>query len=94
MWICARCGTEAQKPEVCSGCGSSMKPFDPPPKEERFQFCLLTYPPGKTKATEFIGPFPSVMAADQWWEQHMAPHGYHFNDYEVLLMENPNERET
>lgn len=92
MWICAACGTEAQRPEICSGCGSNMKPFEQAdkPKEERYRFCLVMYPSGKTKATEFVGPFPSVMSADQWWDTHRSgKEGYGYADYEVVLMEAP-----
>jgi hypothetical protein len=87
MWICAACGTEAQKPETCSGCGSPMKPFDQPPKEERYQFVLIVHRSGDGDS-EAYGPFPSVMSADQWADS------LDHRDYEVVLMENPNERET
>lgn len=92
MWICARCGTEAQRPETCSGCGSSMKPFgvEETPKEVRYHFVLAMYPAGKTRAIEFVGPFPDVMSADQWWDTHRSgKEGYGYNDYEVVLMEAP-----
>jgi hypothetical protein len=90
MWICARCGTEAQRPETCSGCGSAMKPFDQPPKEDRYQFVMLAYT--KDKTIDVIGPFPDVMTADQWWEAHQFEARFtgNYRDYEVVLMENPN----
>jgi hypothetical protein len=84
MWICARCGTEAQQPEICSGCGSNMKPFDQPSKEERFRFVLIDL-----KDPAAYGPFPSVISADMWAEKHV-----NHNDTRVVLMENPNDRET
>lgn len=68
MWICAKCGTEAQQPEICSGCGSSMKPFDSQPA---FAFVLLLHERSYDETPDFIlGPFPTVMEADQWWEAH------------------------
>lgn len=92
MWICAKCGTQAQIPDICSGCGSIMRPFDQPKKEDRYKFVLAMYPAGKTRAVEFVGPFPNVMQADQWWEQHrLGKEGYDYNDYEVVLMEAPDE---
>ena len=91
MWICAKCGTEAQQPETCSGCGSSMKPFGQPPKEERYKFVLIAHF-GKLKASiDCYGPFDSVLAADQWWDNHAASRvEYGWKDYEVVLMEAPN----
>lgn len=95
MWICARCGTEAQRPETCSGCGSPMKPFDQPPKEDRYQFVLYTKHQGRAAPSGFYGPFPSVTAADQWWEANCEGNpDYSHHDYEVVLMENPNDRGT
>lgn len=95
MWICARCGTEAQRPEICSACGSAMKPFDQPatPKEDRYQFVLIAF---LTKGgTEAIGPFPNVTAADQWWDANAAGRGrYGYKDYEVSLMEAPSDDST
>lgn len=85
MWICARCGTEAQRPEICSGCGSSMKPFDSPPKEERFKFVLIAYKGYVEDGFDVFGPFPSVMAADAWAEAHLEKRDNH----EVVLMEAP-----
>lgn len=84
MWICARCGTEAQRPEICSGCGSNMKPFEQAdkPKEERYKFVLVVY--SKPNVADVIGPFPSVMAGDMWASENLT-----HNDYEVMLMEAP-----
>lgn len=84
MWICARCGTEAQRPEVCSGCGSQMRPFEQPPRIERYQFVLID-----KRSIAAYGPFPNVMAGDSWAESHLDHH-----DYEVVLMESPLERES
>ena len=86
MWICAKCGTEAQQPEICSGCGSNMKPFGEAdkPKEERYKFVLIDL-----KDPAAYGPFPSVISADMWAEKHI-----NHNDTRVVLMENPNDRET
>ncbi len=84
MWICAKCGTEAQQPEICSGCGSFMKPPGSPPKEERYRFVLIDL-----KDPAAYGPFPSVIAADMWADGHIT-----HNDTRVVLMENPDERET
>ncbi len=82
MWICAKCGTEAQQPEICSGCGSNMKPFNEPPKEERYRFVLIDL-----KDIAAYGPFPSVIAADMWAETAI-----NHNDTRVVLMENPDDR--
>jgi len=72
-----------------------MKPFDQPPKEERYKFVLAMYPSGRTLPTEFVDPFPSVMSADQWWDQHRAgKEGYGYKDYEVVLMEAPDDGQT
>ena len=88
MWICAKCGTQAQKPELCSGCGSQMRPFDQPPKEERYKFVLIVHRSGDGDSGAY-GPFPSVTAADLW-----ADKTFNHHDYEVVLMENPDDRET
>ena len=88
MWICARCGTEAQQPEICSGCGSTMKPFGQPPKEDRFKFVLVAHL--SKGGIDLIGPFPNVMAADMWWDaKSPARAEYGWKDYEVVLMEAP-----
>jgi hypothetical protein len=86
MWICASCGTQAQRPEVCSGCGSKMRPFEEPPRIERYQFMLIA---NRTK-DDFgaYGAFPSVMAAENWAAAHLNHH-----DYDVVLMESPLPRE-
>ena len=94
MWICAKCGTEAQKPETCSGCGSAMKPFDQPPKEDRYNFVLITSFVMRTKKDHVMpikgfdvyGPFPNVMAADAWADATLK-----HTDYEVVLMEDPTQ---
>ena len=95
MWICAGCGTEAQQPDMCSGCGSRMKPFGEPPKEDRYQFVLIAYPldyPKLGTSLGVFGPFASVLAADLWWETFTASRtDYGWKDYEVVLMENPND---
>ena len=87
MWICARCGTQAQRPEICSGCGSGMLPFEAPPRSERFQFVLIVHRSDDEDSGAY-GTFPNVMAADTWAESHLDHH-----DYEVVLMESPLERD-
>lgn len=83
MWICAACGTEAQVPDMCSGCGSLMKPFGEP-KEVKYQFVLIVHRHRDDDSAAY-GPFPSVMSADQWADGNLDHH-----DYEVVLMEAPN----
>lgn len=93
MWICASCGTQAQQPDVCSGCGTVMRPFNQP-QEKRYMFVIVGHrtPEG---CMAVYGPFESVTQADQWWDKHMSEvQGYTHGDYEVVLMENPNDRET
>lgn len=93
MWICAKCGTQAQVPDMCSGCGSMMRPFDEPVKEVKYQFVLIAYL--LKGGIDCHGPFDSVMAADQWWDNHAAKRvEYGWKDYEVVLMEAPNDRTT
>lgn len=88
MWICAKCGTQAREIEVCSGCGTLMR-LDPlpQPKEDKYQFVLVVY--SKPNVADVIGPFVSVTAGDTWAAANLT-----HNDYEVMLMENPNEREA
>lgn len=83
MWICAACGTEAQQPDMCSGCGSLMRPFNEP-KEVKYQFVLIVHR-HRDDDSAVYGPFPSVMSADQWADGNLDHH-----DYEVVLMEAPN----
>ena len=87
MWICARCGTEAQRIEICSNCGSTMKPLqsvlDPPPPK-KYQFMLVIHLEDKTMAA--FGPFESVMAADTWQDEHFKR-----VTSQVMLMTHPDE---
>lgn len=95
MWICARCGTQAQVPDMCSGCGSMMRPFDAPVKEVKYQFVLIAFRNLEPKGIDCYGPFPNVMAADDWWDANAASRAeYGWKDYEVVLMEAPNDRTT
>lgn len=87
MWICAKCGTQAQQPDMCSGCGSLMRPFTQP-KEERYRFVLIVHRHRDNDSGAY-GPFPSVISADMWADGHLDHH-----DYEVVLMENPDEQQT
>ena len=80
MWICATCGTEAQQPEMCSGCGATMKPFNQP-KEERYRFVVIDL-----KDPAAYGPFPAIINADMWAEGHI-----NHNDWRVVLMEAPDD---
>jgi hypothetical protein len=87
MWICARCGTEAQQPEMCSGCGSIMRPLGEPPKEDRYKFVLIErHMHDGDLLSNVYGPFPSVIAADMWADATLKHH-----DYEVVLMEAPED---
>ena len=91
MWICARCGTEARQPEVCSGCGSLMRSFDAQGGNPRplVSFVLLVTD-RKHHTTEAIGPFDSVLACDQWWDQHSKEERFeNCVALEPLLMEAP-----
>lgn len=82
MWICAKCGTQAQQVDICSGCGSAMKPFGQAdsPKEERYKFVLIDL-----KSPAAYGPFPSVIAADMWAD------AAGITQSNVLLMEAPDD---
>lgn len=85
MWICAKCGTQAQQLEVCSGCGCLMKLPEvalapPPPKQ--YQFMLIIHLEDKTLAA--FGPFDSVMQADMWQDEH-----YKRVTSQVILMTHP-----
>ncbi len=87
MWICARCGTQAQQIELCSGCGAIMRPLtanvvEPPPK--KYQFMLVIHLEDKTMAA--FGPFESVMAADEWQDIHFKR-----VTSQVMLMTHPDE---
>jgi hypothetical protein len=71
-----------------------MRPFNQPPKEDRYQFVLLAYLLNGGIAA--FGPFPNVSAADQWWDANAAKEDYcspnlGYKDYEVVLMEAPDE---
>ena len=79
MWICARCGTEAQQAEMCSGCGSIMRPFPEPPPLERYRYVLID-----KRDFACYGPFLKVIDADSWAEAHLK-----HQDCEVVLMEFP-----
>lgn len=58
-----------------------MRPFDEPPKPERYQFVLID-----KRSFSAYGTFPNVTDADKWAESHLDHH-----DYEVVLMESPLE---
>jgi hypothetical protein len=62
-----------------------MRPFNEPPREDRYQFVLVAR---LKDGTEVFGPFPNVMAADTYWD---ANYGSVYGTYEVLLMEKPHE---
>jgi hypothetical protein len=94
MWICASCGTEAHKPEVCSGCGSRMRPFDKPDRSATMFLLTLGWDE-EAGYEQFIGPFPSVTEADQWWDQNRSDERFHRVRYhEVTLLEVPYDRKT
>lgn len=87
MWICARCGTQAQQIELCSGCGTAMRPLTATPIEPtppKYQFMLVIHLPDKTLAA--FGPFESVMAADMWQDQHFKR-----VTSQVIMMTHPDE---
>lgn len=84
MWICAKCGTQAQQIEVCSGCGCLMTTPNQPPKEERYQFVLIAHKGAVEDGFGVYGPFESVMSADMWANATLK-----HTDYEVVLMEAP-----
>lgn len=87
MWICAKCGTEAQRIDVCSSCGSLMKPFEEalaPPPPKKYDFVLVVQLEDKTMAA--FGPFESVTAADMWQDAH-----YKRVTSQVMLMTHPDE---
>lgn len=87
MWICAKCGTQAQEPEICSGCGS---PMIWPKKEAKYQYVVIAYL--LKGGTECIGPFETVTLADQWWDANATKRvDYGWKDYEVVLMEAPED---
>jgi hypothetical protein len=90
MWICAKCGTQAQQIEVCSGCGTLMTLPLQPTKEKRYEFVLIEVEmmDGDPIYSAY-GPFESVMAADTWADEFL-----NHRNYEVALMENPNARQT
>jgi hypothetical protein len=87
MWICAKCGTQAQQIEVCSGCGTLMRLPNQPPKEKQYQYVLVIY--SEPNVADVVGPFESVMGGDSWAEANLT-----HSNYEVMLMENPNDREA
>lgn len=60
-----------------------MRPFEEPPRIERYQFVLID-----KRNFGAYGTFPNVMAGDNWAESHLDHH-----DYEVVLMESPLERD-
>lgn len=64
-----------------------MRPFEEPPKAERYQFVLIVRRSGDGDSDAY-GTFPNVMAADNWAGSHLDHH-----DYEVVLMESPLERD-
>lgn len=71
-----------------------MQPFNQS-KEVRFQFVLIAFRHVEPKGTDCYGPFPSVSAADQWWDGHAAMRAeYGWKDYEVVLMEAPDHDRT
>lgn len=91
MWICARCGTEARQPEICSGCGSRMRPFPEQAGNPRplVSFVLLITN-HKDQTTEAVGPFNSVLECDQWWAQHASEERFtNCVALEPMLMEAP-----
>jgi len=93
MWICAKCGTQAQQIEVCSGCGCLMTL---PEQVAVVSFALLLHERSYDESPDFIfGPFTTVMEADQWWDAHKKEERFgRIRFYTVTLMENPNDRTT
>jgi hypothetical protein len=63
-----------------------MRPFGEPPKPPKYQFVLVITRPDQ-KGFDVFGPFPTVMAGDNWAHANVDHH-----NYEVVLMESP-ERE-
>jgi hypothetical protein len=74
MWICASCGTEAQQIEVCSGCGSLMRlgtqALTPARPAVSFVLLLSESDVEAPDPDFIIGPFSTVLEADQWYDQH------------------------
>jgi hypothetical protein len=88
MWICAKCGTQAQKIEVCSGCACPMTPLVAP--KPAHSFALYAYKDDGSKEEFCFGPFPSVLEADQWWAQHRREDRFHHVLFtETRIMETP-----
>ena len=71
-----------------------MLPFDQPARP----FALYMLAMGRYDEQgyeQFIGPFPTVMEADQWWDQHRKEERFsHIHYHEVIILENPNDRTT
>lgn len=84
MWICASCGTQAKQVEVCSGCGAKMLSLKEPEPIKAYEFVLVVTLEDKTMAA--FGPFPSVMAADTWQDEHFKR-----VTSQVMLMTNPSQ---
>ena len=88
MWICAKCGTQAQKPEICSGCGSKMLW---PKTTAKVQFALLMRT-NDLDHIEAFGPFNTAPEAEAWWRERMRSvrfNGMHKHD--IVVMESVDE---
>ncbi len=87
-WFCATCNTQAPRPELCSGCGTPMRVLDHALPNVQFMLCL-----GDQNGMwyyEYIGPFDSVLAADQWWMDHQHKEEFHmYSAYEVTPLRKP-----
>jgi len=82
-FFCKRCGTQAPRLEVCSGCGMMMQS---PPVCYIVEACYFT---GETAS--HYGPFASVMEADVWiaenWSAGNGKREFTFDVWPLLGVE-------
>lgn len=89
-FFCKVCGTEAQEPTLCSGCGGLMTALT---GKHLYAIEIMDM---ATRTSEPViyerrGPFESVLQADSWWHRHSELPKYTGCEAYTVILEAPGE---
>jgi hypothetical protein len=89
-FFCKVCGTEAQEPTLCSGCGGLMTALT---GKHTYAVEIMDM---ATRTNEPViyerrGPFNSVLEADSWWHRHSELPRYIGCEAYTVILQAPGE---
>lgn len=90
MFYCKVCGTEAEVPELCSGCGGLMT-ATAGKHLYAIEVMDTTARTSEPVIYERRGPFASVTEADSWWHRHADLPRYIGCEAYTVVIEAPGE---